>query len=282
MSLAAQIFDTLADKTVMLMGAGKMAELAARSLKRAGVQSLIITSRTFDHAVALARELGGTAVPYESYKPYLKLADVVIASLAVNQPVLSAEECEAIVKERRYRPMFLIDLGVPRNLDERINTLENVYLYDIDDLGAVAARSLEDREREAVKAAAIVEVEADSFMRWLGGLELVPVIKDIRSSIERLRDDELERHQGWLAALAPDDRARIESLTRGLVNKLLHRVLATLRAGGTDATNQLYAAEVARRLFCNDPVARENVLRQDLNEDQDNEPTDGHDQDEEF
>jgi glutamyl-tRNA reductase len=283
-SLAAKIFDTLADKTVMLMGAGKIAELAARNLKRAGVQSLIITSRTFDHAVALARELGGTAVPYESYKPYLKLADVVIASLAVSEPVLNAAECEAIVRERRYRPMFLIDLGVPRNLDERINALENVYLYDIDDLGAVAARSLEDREREAVKAAAIVEVEADSFMRWLGGLELVPAIKEIRSSIEQLREDELDRNQGWLAALAPDDRARIEALTRGLVNKLLHRVLSTLRDGG--APNQLYAAEVARRLFCNDLGERENALRQDLNdvlnEGQDEDSADDHDHDEEF
>ncbi len=208
----------------------------------------------------------------------------MIASLAVSEPVLSAAECEAIVRERRYRPMFLIDLGVPRNLDERINALENVYLYDIDDLGAVAARSLEDREREAVKAAAIVEVEADSFMRWLGGLELVPAIKEIRSSIEQLREDELERNQGWLAALAPDDRARIEALTRGLVNKLLHRVLSTLREGG--APNQLYAAEVARRLFCDDLGARENALRQDLNdvlnEVQDEDSADDHDNDEEF
>jgi glutamyl-tRNA reductase len=260
-SLASKIFDTLADKTVMLMGAGNTAELAARNLKRAGVQSLIITSRTFDHAVTLARELGGTAVPYEDYKPYLKLADVVIASLAVSQPVLGREECAAIVKERRYRPMFLIDLGVPRNLDERINALENVYLYDIDDLGAVATRSREDREREALKAEAIVEVEADAFMRWLGGLELVPVIKDIRSSIEQLRDDEMERNQGWLAAIAPDDRARVEALTRGLVNKLLHRVLSTLRDSG--ASNQLYAAEVARRLFCNDLDAAGSAVHDD-------------------
>jgi glutamyl-tRNA reductase len=285
-SLAAKIFDTLADKTVMLMGAGKIAELAARNLKRAGVQSLIITSRTFDHAVTLARELGGTAVPYENYKPYLKLADVVIASLAVSEPVLGPEECEAIVRERRYRPMFMIDLGVPRNLDERLNALENVYLYDIDDLGAVAARSREDREREALKAEAIVEVEADAFMRWLGGLDLVPAIKDIRSSIQRLRDDELERHQGWLAGLAPEDRARIETLTRGLVNKLLHRVLSTLREGGDGVPNQLYAAEVARRLFCNDPSIRDTAPRDDFNEDQDNESADeaadGHDRDEEF
>ena len=127
--------------------------------------------------------------------------------------------------------------------------------------GAVATRSREDREREALKAEAIVEVEADAFMRWLGGLELVPVIKDIRSSIEQLRDDEMERNQGWLAAIAPDDRARVEALTRGLVNKLLHRVLSTLRDSG--ASNQLYAAEVARRLFCNDLDAAGSAVHDD-------------------
>jgi glutamyl-tRNA reductase len=249
-TLASKIFDSLEDKTVMLLGAGKVAELAARNLKRAGVKSLLVTSRTFDHAVELARELGGTAVPFESFKTYLKLADVVIASLTVSKPILAPEECEAVVKERRYRPMFLIDLGVPRNLDERINALENVYLYDIDDLGAVADRSLEEREREARKAEEIIELETDAFMRWLNGLELVPAIKEIRSSIEQLRCDEIARHQGWLAGLTEDERERIEALTRGLANKLLHRVLSALRSTPSDAIDQLRAADIARRLLC--------------------------------
>ena len=259
-TLAGQIFDTLADKTVMLMGAGNIAELAARSLKRAGVHSLLITSRTFDNAVALARELEGTAVPYAEFKSYLKLADVVIASLAVPEPVLQATECEAIIRERRYRPMFLIDLGVPRNLDERINAIDNVYLYDIDDLGAVTARSMDEREREAQKAEAIVESETDAFMRWLDGLELVPAIKDIRSSIERLRIDELERNQGWIATLPDTERTRVEALTRGLVNKLMHRVLVALRDENADASQQLYAADVARRLLCADPENETELL----------------------
>jgi glutamyl-tRNA reductase len=246
-SLAGKIFDTLADKTVMLMGAGKMAELTARSLKRLGIESLLITSRTFDNAVGLARNLGGTAVPYDGFKPYLKLADVVIGSLAVTRPALGPEEFETVVRDRRYRPMFLIDLGVPRNFDERLNTMENVYLYDIDDLSAVVLESREEREHEAQKAETIVELELDSFMKWLEGLDLVPAIKDIRSSIERLRDGELARHRAWLAGIAPDERARIESLTRGLVNKLLHRILSGLRDGRTP--DGLYAAEIARRLL---------------------------------
>ena len=187
-SLAGKIFDTLENKTAMLMGAGKMAELTARSLKRLGIESLLITSRTFDHAVALARELGGTAVPLDNFKPYLKMADIVIGSLAATKPILTPAEFDSVIKERRYRPVFLIDLGVPRNFDERLNALENVYLYDIDDLSAVAAESLGEREREAVKAEAMVEGEVEAFVKWLDGLELVPAIKDIRSSIELLRD----------------------------------------------------------------------------------------------
>ena len=262
-SLAGKIFDTLADKTVMLMGAGKMAELTARNLKRLGIESLLITSRTFDNAVALARDLGGTAVPLDSFKPYLKIADVVIGSLAATRPVLGPEEFETIVRERRYRPMFLIDLGVPRNFDERLNSMENVYLYDIDDLGAVVTESREEREREAQKAATIVELELESFLKWLDGLDLVPAIKDIRTSIERLRDVELDRHRAWLAGLEPVERARIESLTRGMVNKLLHRILSGLRNGNAGAPDGLYAAEIARRLLCSEFVLEGAPLDED-------------------
>ena len=271
-SLAGKIFDTLTDKTVMLMGAGRMAELTARSLKRLGIETLLITSRTFDNAVALARELGGTAVPYGNFKPHLKMADVLIGSLAVSQPVIGPAEFEITVKERRYRPTFLIDLGVPRNFDERLNSLENVYLYDIDDLGKVALESRDERDREAMRAEPLVELEVDSFMRWLDGLELVPAIKEIRSSVEQLRTGELERHRAWLAGLAPGERARIELMTRSLVNKLLHRVLSGLRDSQSTATEGAYATEIARRLLGSGPNLdgqdgdEEDGLPDDLNE----------------
>ena len=248
-NLATRIFDTLADKTVMLMGAGKMAELTARQLKSIGVESLLITSRTFDHAVSLARELGGTAVPFDNHKPYLKIADVLIGSVAVTKPVLGPDEVADVLRERRYRPMFLIDLGVPRNFDERLNALQNVYLYDIDDLGQAATKSLGEREKEAEKAAEIVELELESFWRWMDGLDLVPTIKDIRYSVERLRELELGRHRGWLAGLEPAAREQVEVLTRGLVNKLLHRILAGLRSSGPDSPERAHAAEMARRLL---------------------------------
>lgn len=248
-ALAGQIFDTLKDKTVMLMGAGKMAELTARQLNALGIESLLITSRTFDHAVALARELGGTAVPYSNYKPHLKMVDVLIGSLASTKPVLGPEEFESVIRERRYRPMFLIDMGVPRNFDERLNALQNVYLYDIDDLGALVKRSLGDREREAEKAEQIVELELESFLKWLAGLDLTPTIKDIRYSVERLRDVEMGRHRGWLAQLEPAVRERVELLTHGLTNKLLHRILSGLKHRDNKTLDAAFAAEVARRLL---------------------------------
>jgi glutamyl-tRNA reductase len=249
-ALARQIFDRLSDKTVMLMGAGKMAELTARQLQTLGIESLLITSRTFDNAVTLARELGGTAVPFDNYRPYLKMADVVIGSISVAKPIIGPEEFDAVIKERRYRPMFLIDLGVPRNFDERLNSIENVYLYDIDDLGKVADKSRAEREKEADKGEEIVEQELKAFERWMAGLDLVPTIKDIRYSIERLRDVELGRNQSWIAALGPSERERVELLTRSLTNKLIHRILLGLRQGGNSAADNSYAAEVARRLLC--------------------------------
>jgi glutamyl-tRNA reductase len=248
-TLAGQIFDRLSDKTVMLMGAGKMAELTARQLKTIGIESLIITSRTFDNAVMLARELGGTAVPFDAYKPYLKIADMVIGSVSVTKPIITPDEFDTVIKERRYKPMFLIDLGVPRNFDERLNAIENVYLYDIDDLGQVVDKSRAEREKEADKAEEIVEQELEAFERWMAGLDLVPTIKDIRYSIERLRDTELGRNRGWITALDPAERERVELLTRSLTNKLLHRILLGLRQGGNSAADNTYAAEVARRLL---------------------------------
>jgi glutamyl-tRNA reductase len=249
-ALARQIFDRLSDKTVMLLGAGKMAELTARQLQTIGIESLLITSRTFDKAVTLARELGGTAVQFENYRPYLKIADVVIGSISVAKPIIGPEEFDAVIKERRYRPMFLIDLGVPRNFDERLNSIGNVYLYDIDDLGQVADKSRAEREKEADKGEEIVEQELKAFERWMAGLDLVPTIKDIRYSIERLRDVELGRNQTWIAALGPSERERVELLTRSLTNKLIHRILLGLRQGGNSPADNSYAAEVARRLLC--------------------------------
>jgi glutamyl-tRNA reductase len=262
-NLAKQIFDSFEKKTALLMGAGEMAETTARHLVRLGIESLLITNRTFDRAVALARTLGGTAVPFDSYKPYLKMADVVIGSLTTNRPVLTREEVEAVLPARKYRAMFLIDLGVPRNFHESLNELDNVYLYDIDDLAAATDDSQKEREREAQKAELIVEAELESFWRWLSGLELVPAIKDIRANIERLREAELSRHRAWLAGLPEDQRVHIEALSRGIINKILHQILSELRRNN-GVVEGIYAADVARRLLGSEATASDTRLLRDI------------------
>ncbi len=246
--LARQIFDSLKDKTVLMVGAGQMAELTARSLVRLGVESLLVTNRRFERAVKLASEMGGTAVPFEHFRPYLKLADVVIGSAAVSEPLLRPDDLGPVMRERYNRPMFMIDLGVPRNFDPSINALDGVFVYDLDDLGQIAADARYEREQEAQRAEIIVEREVDSFCHWLRSLDLVPTIKAVRSRIEVLRELELKRHRSWLATLAPEDRSRVEALSRGLTNKILHQIVSELRSLGHEADAQFVAA-IARRLL---------------------------------
>jgi glutamyl-tRNA reductase len=150
-TLARKIVGSLHDKTAMIIGSGKMAEIAARCLKQMQIGTLLITSRTFTNAVELASQLSGKAIPFDNFNDYLNTADVIIGSLAVTRPVLGPEEFDRVVKGRGCRPVCLIDLGVPRNFDERLKSLEGVYLYDIDDVGGLVAGSREQREREAWK-----------------------------------------------------------------------------------------------------------------------------------
>jgi glutamyl-tRNA reductase len=246
--LARQIFDSLKNKTIMLIGAGRMGELTARNLTRLGVESLVIVNRRLERAMALARALGGTAVALEHYAPYLKLADVVIGSAAVSEPILTPAELASVMRERLHRPMFLIDLGVPRNFHRGLNELENVFLYDIDDLGRVTAEGLSEREQEAHRAELIVEREVDAFCRWLEHLELVPAIKAVRSRIEVLRESEMRRHRAWLATLAPQERMHVEALTRGLVNKILHQIMSEMRRLGEEPDKKA-ALGIAQRLL---------------------------------
>jgi glutamyl-tRNA reductase len=170
----------------------------------------------------------------------------------VTKPILSPKEFETELGTRRHGRVCLLDLGVPRNFDKRLKSLEGVYLYDIDDLGRLLAESREERQCEAQKAETIVELELDSFMKWLDGLALVPAIKNIRSSIEQLTYGELKRHRTWLASLEPADSARIESLTRSITNKLLHRMVCGLRESCEEATHPTCPTEIACNLLRGD------------------------------
>jgi glutamyl-tRNA reductase len=230
----------------MVIGAGKMAELTARHLHGRGVGAMMFTNRTFDRAVELAREHRGTPVPFEELGRYLPLADVVIGSTAVTDFLLTPERLVEVLRERTHRPVFLIDLAVPRNFDPRINDLENVYLYDIDDLERVLAGNREERRGEARRGEEIIASEVETFWRWFQSLDVVPTIVGLRGKAERIRRRELERTLSSLPQLGAEDRRAIEAMAEAIVNKLLHDPIARLKRA--DAEEALDVATL-RRLF---------------------------------
>jgi glutamyl-tRNA reductase len=244
--LAAQIFESLGEKTALVIGAGKMAELTARHFRAHGIGGLMFANRTFDRAVELAREFHGTPVPFDDLARYLPLADVVIGSTAAGEFLLRAEAVQEAIRERNYRPTFLIDLGVPRNFDPRINDLRNVYLYDIDDLEGVIGENREQRGREAERAEEIVKGEVETFWRWFQNLDAVPTIVRLRGKAELICRHELERTLGSMPSLRDEDRRAIETMAQAIVNKILHEPISRLRRAEEPQADDLI---VARRLF---------------------------------
>jgi glutamyl-tRNA reductase len=245
--LTRTIVETLADKHVMLIGAGKLSQLVARHLQARGCGDIMVTTRTFDNAVALARELGGMPLPFERLGEYLKHADIVIGSAGAADHLVGPSVVQEVLRARKQKPMFFVDLAVPRNFDPAINALDNVYVYDMDDLARTSADNTGEREREALRAEAIVESEVDRFVQWLGGLDVVPTIVALRSKIEAIRQGELEKALASLQDQAPRHRALLDALTSSIVNKILHAPLASLKRD-TAADEPDLAASV-RRLF---------------------------------
>lgn len=248
--LAAEIFETFEDKTALLVGAGEMVELALERMREAGLARVRIANRTRARAEALASRFDGTAHGLDELPALLAGSDVVLTCIAGHEPILRREHVEHALRERRQRPLLVIDLGVPRNVDARVQALDGVYLHDVDDLGQVAEANAEERRREKVRAEAIVLEEAQRFDGWLAALAAVPTIRDLRDRAERIRAREVERALGRLDA-TPAQREAVEALTRSLVNKLLHAPVARLRAQ-EDREQGLATLEAARALFALD------------------------------
>ncbi len=247
--LAKRIFDRLHDKSVMLIGAGKMGALVVRHLQTNGVSSLMVTNRTFERAVELAAEFHGSPIRYEDFPRYLKLADVVISSTSSSQSLLRREAVSEALKERRQRPMFLIDLGVPRNFDGRINEIDNVYLYNIDDMKGVAAENLKERSNEAQKAEEIVNEEVTGFLRWLDSLEQVPVIAALRQRLEEIRQTELGKSlNSSLKGLSEKEKQALEYMTTAMINKILHTPITRLKQRSAEEDDIMYI-EALKKLF---------------------------------
>jgi glutamyl-tRNA reductase len=244
--LARKIFGELDGKTVMLAGAGEMAELAARHLVNNGVKTVLVANRTYERAESLAREFDGIAVKYEDLASEMANADILIASTGATHYILTQSDMARVIKERKQRPVFLIDIAVPRNLDPAINKIDNVYLYDIDDLESVVESNIKERQKEAEQAEEIIVEEIDTFTSWLRSIDVVPTIVALRGQAEAVRKAELEKSLPKMGELTEKQMKQIESLTQAIVNKILHTPLVTLKksAGDPEGSGHIESARV--------------------------------------
>jgi glutamyl-tRNA reductase len=242
-ALAQQVFGDLDGCRVLLIGAGEVSELAARSLAKRGASISAVTSRTHERAVQLAERFDGRAVPFEQLGAELERADVVVSSTSSRELVLSSDQ----VPDRKGRPLFVIDLAVPRDVDPSVAALDDCYLYDIDDLEAVVTESMSGRWREAERAESITTHEARRFRDWQASREVVPAIASLRERAETIRSGELAKAESRLEGLSESERRTVESLTTQIVNKLLHVPIVRMKeAAAAEGTGYV---EVARHLF---------------------------------
>lgn len=230
--LAREIFQSFEEKSVLLIGAGKMSALAAKHLKNLGVLEIRVANRSIERATELAREVGGTASSMEDLEVLLQKADIVISSTAAPGFVVEKKLMSKVVRSRRYRPILFVDLAVPRDIDPKVGDLEQVFVYDVDDLQGVVEENRSAREKEAADAERIVEEELTSFVRWSRSQQVVPVIKALREKALGLAELEVERTLAGLKSGDPKVEQSVRRMAEGVVNKLLHPVLTTLKQEG--------------------------------------------------
>jgi glutamyl-tRNA reductase len=246
--LAKKIFQNLAEKTVLLVGAGEMGKLAARHLISAGVRHVMITNRDYDRALDVAKRFNALPVPFDEFSREMAGADIVVCATAADSFVIGFEDVQRAIHLRRNRPMFLIDISDPRNIDPAVGTLDNAYLYNIDDLQGHVDMNVEQRLREALKAEDIVRAEVPSVVVWLKSLEVVPTIVALRRKADEIQRAEIERILAKLGSLSPKQRELVEELAAAITNKLLHSPLIALKAEADSPNGSLFA-ETAQRLF---------------------------------
>jgi glutamyl-tRNA reductase len=249
--LAKKIFGTLAGRRAMILGAGQMAELALECLIDEGVRAALVANRTFERAEALAARHGATAVRYDDCWDNLASVDLLLCSTAAPHPVVHAQQLTPTLASRGGRPLCILDIALPRDVDPAVADLENVFLYDLDDLRAVVAASIERRRSQLPTAEQLITSEVEKFWQWLAGLAAVPVVTDVRAAMERLRADELAQALRRLGDLTPEQQATVEHLSRSLMNKFLHEPSVRLRAAAANGRG-LGIVDAARYLFAVD------------------------------
>jgi glutamyl-tRNA reductase len=238
--LSRKIFETLEKKTVLLIGAGEMAELAAQHLVSGGVERVLVANRTYERAAALARQFQGEAIPFEQMSQGLKIADIVISATDSRRPILGYEQVTRVMRERKQSPIFFIDIADPRDIEAKVGDIENVYLYNIDHLQKVANDNIQDREQEARKAEALVQEEVAKFVHWYRSLSMTPTIVALRKKFEEIRRKELEKIFPRFSNLSDREKHSLEALTSAIVNKILHGPLSSLKKMDEEALSDSY------------------------------------------
>ncbi|ABK17277.1 glutamyl-tRNA reductase [Syntrophobacter fumaroxidans] len=246
--LAKKIFGSLQDKRVLLIGAGEMAELAAEHLLAQGVRHMVVANRTLERAVDLAKRFRAETTPFDHILNALKNTDIVLSSTGAPEPILKYNDVRARMRERRNKPLFFIDIAVPRDIDPKINEIDNVYLYDIDDLQGVIDLNREERKREAERAEHIIAGETLKFQEWMATLNVVPTIVALREKAETIRRSELQRTLSHLPHMSEKDRLAVEALTEAIVKKLLHDPIVFLKKKADRSTKDMYV-DYTQQLF---------------------------------
>src|ERR1039458_3165226 len=248
--LARKIFGSLDNRTIMIVGAGKMSELAARHLRRSGASHVFVTNRTHERAVEMAQLFQGTPVEYTRFVNMLPEVDIVITSSGAPHYILHKDEMQRVIAARRNKPMFLIDIAVPRNIEPAVNDVDNVYLYDIDDLQEVVNSNLRERMKEAEHAEALVKEEVDRTLARLKVAEVTPTIVGLQEQLEQIRAAELDKLRRRHGPLPPELEQAIEAMTHGMMNKVAHGPISELRnhAGNPEGAQVVAAIRKAFHL----------------------------------
>jgi glutamyl-tRNA reductase len=246
--LAREIFGSLEGKKIMIVGAGKMSELAARHLRRSGAGQILVTNRTHERALQMVELFDGKLVDYTRFLSALPEVDIVISSSAAPHYIIVREDMKKVLEARRNRPMFLIDIAVPRNIEPTVNALDNVFLYDIDDLQKVIETNLQGRMDSSKEAEAIVHEEVERMMARLKAREVAPTIVKLQDELERMRATEVARMRTKLGALTPEQEQAIEALTKSMMNKVAHGPISEIRRQASQPDGH-YIINAVRKVF---------------------------------
>ena len=246
--LAKKIFGNLKGKQVYLVGAGKMSELAARHLLAHGCTSIFVANRTYDRAAYLAEKFDGQAIHFEELYETCDRGDIVITSTGAPHAIFRREHGELFLSRRKNRPMFFIDIAVPRDVDPEMNKLDGIFVYDIDDLQQAVSAHVADRKKEADRAEAIIDSEVERFQARIQTLDVVPTIVSLQDHLETIRQAEIDRVRGRLGPLTPDQEMAVDTLTRGIVNKIMHTPIRTLKTAAREP-EAITLIDQVRRLF---------------------------------